>query len=75
MQVISGPGNKNFIAAVIICCMTIGMILGAMLSQKRTEVRFYEKKLERTVSALGERNARESKTESDSREEMHSPWK
>ena len=56
MPVISIPGSKTFTAAVIVCCMAIGMMLGAMLSQRQRTVSLYEKKLEKTVSAINERN-------------------
>lgn len=60
MQVISIPGNKSFTALAVICCMTVGLMLGAMLSQRRNSIKFYEKKLERTVSAIEERNIQET---------------
>ncbi len=59
-QVISIPGNKSFTALAVICCMTVGLMLGAMLSQRRNSIKFYEKKLERTVSAIEERNIQET---------------
>ena len=58
-QVTFIPGNKNFMLAAIICCMTIGMLLGAMLAQRRNTIKVYEKKLEKSISALAERNAKE----------------
>lgn len=57
---ISIPGNKSFMALAVICCMTVGLMLGAMLSQRRNSIKFYEKKLERTVSAIEERNIQET---------------
>lgn len=59
-QVISIPGNKSFTVLAVICCMTVGLMLGAMLSQRRNSIKFYEKKLERTVSAIEERNIQET---------------
>ena len=58
-QVISVPGNKSLIVSVVICCMVIGMTFGIILSQKRREISLYEKRLERTVATLAERNLRE----------------
>ena len=57
MPVISIPGSKTFTAAVIVCCMALGMMLGAMVSQRQRTVSLYEKKLEKTVSEINERNA------------------
>ena len=60
MQVISIRGNKNFTVLVVICCMSVGMMLCAMLSQRRSTIKLYEKKLERTVSSIEERNVEEA---------------
>lgn len=60
MQVISIPGNKNFTVLAVICCMSVGMMLCAMLSQRRSTIKLYEKKLERTVSSIEERNVEEA---------------
>ena len=60
MPVISIPGNKSFSVAAIICCMTIGMMLGAMISQRQRTINLYEKKLEKTVSVINERNVHEA---------------
>ena len=57
---ISIPGNKSFTIVAVICCMTLGLMLGAMLSQRRSAIKFYERKLERTVSAIEERNMQEA---------------
>lgn len=59
-QVISVPGNKSFAVVAVICCMAFGMVLSAMLSQRKNKIQFYEKKLERTVSAIEERNMKEA---------------
>jgi len=53
------PGNKAFIALSIICFMMAGLCFGAVLAQKKTEISLSEKRLEKTVSALTERNAGE----------------
>ena len=59
-QVTSIPGSKNFTVAAIICCMTAGMLVGAMLSQRRNTITLYERKLERSLSELAERNLQET---------------
>ena len=59
-QVISIPGNKNFTVLVVICCMSVGMMLCAMLAQRRSTIKLYEKKLERTISSIEERNVEEA---------------
>ena len=63
-RVTSIPGNKNFTVALIVCCMSIAMLLGAMLSQRRNVINLYEKKLERTVSVVTERNLQETEDHS-----------
>ena len=60
MQVLSIRGNKNFTVLAVICCMSVGMMLCAMLSQRRSTIKLYEKKLERTVSSIEERNVEEA---------------
>ena len=59
MQVISVPGNKTLIVTALVSCMAIALMLGAMLSQRQREVKLYEKKLEKRISAIDERNRRE----------------
>ena len=59
MHVISVPGSKTMTATAVVCCMAIGMVLGAMLSHRQGTVILYEKKLEKTVSAINERNENE----------------
>ncbi len=59
-RVTSIPGSKNLAVALIICCMSISMLLSAMLSKRRSTINYYEKKLERTVSVINERNLLET---------------
>ena len=57
---ISIPGNKTFTATAIICCMSVGLMLGAILSQRQSSIKLYEKKLEKTISSINERNMKET---------------
>ena len=59
-HVTSTHGNNNFTAVLVIGCMTAFMLLGAILSQRRSAVNLYEKRLERTVSVVAERNLHEA---------------
>ncbi len=59
-RVTSIPGSKNLAVALIICCMSISMLLSAMLSKRRSTINYYEKKLERTVSVINEKNLQET---------------
>ena len=57
------PGNKTIAMVSVLCCMTAGLLFGALLAKRRGTVTLYEKKLETTIAALAERNLRESSQE------------
>ena len=53
------PGNKTVTAAVIVCCIVLMMVFGAMLGAKETNVHFYEKAMALEAQALDEWNSME----------------
>ena len=58
-QVISVPGNKTAVVAVVACCASVAMELGAVTAEKRARLKLYEKGYEFAASELEDNNEKQ----------------
>ena len=56
-QMISVHGNKSSLALAGICMITLLLMFAGLISERKTKVRFYEKKYESALSSLEKNNS------------------
>ena len=55
-RMMSAHGNKFLLTSVFVCFIGIVMLLGGVLSDKRTKLKLYEKKYSAVISSLEKNN-------------------
>ena len=55
---ISAPGNKFLVVAAALCFSAVALVFGGIIAEKRTRIRYFEKKYAAAVSVVNENNQR-----------------
>lgn len=55
-RMISVHGNKTILAAAGLCLVSLALLLGGVISEKKSKIKFYEKKYKTELTALENNN-------------------